>query len=234
MLLRLRARLSYANIAASAALVLAMGGFATASIGSSSAVIRACYEKHGGALRVIGPNAHCSSKHEITLSWNAQGIQGIPGSTGGTGVAGTVGATGSTGDTGATGPAGPTAGAATTGPNTPSGTPNSAFSGSTTITTTAPSRLLLTGFVNNTIVVCGPSVCTQTWGLYLNGQPVVGSAQSISQGASSSSNIRSITTTAITGLMPAGTYTVAMKDNEINAINFGADTPQVSVVALGG
>lgn len=233
MIARFRSRLTYANIAATAALVFAMGGFAAASIPKPKTVIGGCYSKHNGLLRVIDATKHCQ-KHEMPISWNAQGAQGLQGLQGLQGIAGETGDSGATGSTGATGPVGPAAGAATTGPNTPSGSPNSKFSGTTTITTTTTSTLLITGFVNNAIVVCGPSACTQTWGLYLDGQPVVGSAQSITQGANTSSNIRSITTTAITGLLLAGTHTVTMKDNEINAINSGADTPQLSVVALGG
>lgn len=93
-----------------AALALAVGGTAWASIPDSGGVIHACYSKGVGLLRVIdSPSQKCIAGLETPLSWNQAGVPGSPGPTGprgATGGTGAAGATGTAGATGATGPAG--------------------------------------------------------------------------------------------------------------------------------
>src|SRR4051812_46798112 len=109
-MLWLRAHLTYANVAATLALVLAASGFAVASIPNSRGVIRACYARHGGALRTIdkakkGAAGHCR-KNERAVSWNQKGQPGVPGGKGAQGAAGALGAQGAQGAQGVAGVAG--------------------------------------------------------------------------------------------------------------------------------
>lgn len=130
-----RPRVTYANVAATAALILAVTGVAVAAAPGPSGVIHACYQKQGGNLRVLTPGTTCA-KTETALAWNQRGprgprglrgLRGFRGPRGATGVQGTVGAQGTPGAqgvkgatgakgakgaTGATGPAGPATGAA--------------------------------------------------------------------------------------------------------------------------
>ena len=81
MLSRLRPRLTYGNVAATLALVLAMGGFAVAAVPGRDGKIKACYPSKTGALRVIDEKKKCA-KGEKTLSWNQKGPAGAKGTNG--------------------------------------------------------------------------------------------------------------------------------------------------------
>ena len=116
-------RLTYANVVASIALFLALGGGAWASVSSlaTPGVIHACYAKRSGALRVALRGGCAHSEHAI--SWNQQGVAGRPGAAGPqgpagpagpAGTAGAAGPAGATGPVGGTGPAGPAGAAAPT------------------------------------------------------------------------------------------------------------------------
>lgn len=100
-----------------AGVVLAAVGVGYAAIPGANGVIRSCYQKNVGNLRVIDADAGQSCRpSEIPLSFNQTGPQGPMGDTGPQGQRGDTGATGATGpqgiqglkgDTGATGPGGP-------------------------------------------------------------------------------------------------------------------------------
>jgi hypothetical protein len=97
--------LSYANVAATVALVLAGTGFAVASIPDRGGVISACYATRGGSLRLIdtvrkGLAGHCG-RGERLVTWNQTGRPGLPGPRGLPGVQGPKG------DPGDLGPPGP-------------------------------------------------------------------------------------------------------------------------------
>jgi hypothetical protein len=77
-----------------AALTVALGGVAYATIPDSSGVIHGCYQKNVGNLRVINSPSHGCRPSEVALNWNQTGP------TGATGATGTAGATGSQGPTG--------------------------------------------------------------------------------------------------------------------------------------
>ena len=72
----------------------AAAGIAYASI-PSGGVINACYQKSGGALRVIGTEptvgGGACSNGERALSWNVRGVTGATGATGETGPSGPAG-----------------------------------------------------------------------------------------------------------------------------------------------
>jgi len=85
---RIRRHLSYANVAATLALVLAMSGGAIAATGgfTSGATLRACANEEG-AIRLLKPGKTCR-KGQKTVAWNMTGPAGA------TGAPGTAGATG--------------------------------------------------------------------------------------------------------------------------------------------
>jgi hypothetical protein len=93
----LRSRPSPAMVVASLALVVALGGVAFASIPGRGGVIKGCYSKSTGSLRVIDSKKSCSKKRERTLSWNQQGIRGLQGIQGPQGIQGLAGQNGKTG-----------------------------------------------------------------------------------------------------------------------------------------
>ena len=107
----LRARLSYANLMATVAVFLALGGGAYALTGVPDArgVFHGCVNRKTGGLRLVARAGSCRAvkkRHgrvidpgEFAVAWNAQGQ---PGSAGQQGGSGTRGATGPTGPGGVT------------------------------------------------------------------------------------------------------------------------------------
>ncbi len=78
MLSRLRPGLTYANVAATLALVLALGGGAYAAINSipgPGGVIHGCYAKQGGSLRLVSGGERCS-RSEKAIAFNQRGPTG--------------------------------------------------------------------------------------------------------------------------------------------------------------
>lgn len=96
------ARLTYANVAATLALVgvIGAGAFATASVVGPDGEIQACYSKKSGALKVM-KGKKCK-KGEKKITWAQEGPQGPQGPGGQAGAAGTNGTPGSTGVAGPT------------------------------------------------------------------------------------------------------------------------------------
>ena len=73
-----RYRPSPATAIALTALVVALGGAAYATIPDSNGVIRGCYQKNGGILRIVDDGATCRQS-EQALDWNQRGQPGPPG-----------------------------------------------------------------------------------------------------------------------------------------------------------
>ena len=96
-----RPRLSYGNVAATLALVLAMSGFAVAAIPSRDGQIRACYKTRGGAVRLV--DTERCRRGERRISWSQTGRPGAPGPVGAPGAPGATGAAGRAGADGAPG-----------------------------------------------------------------------------------------------------------------------------------
>jgi hypothetical protein len=71
----LRYRPSPATAIALAALAVALGGVAYATIPDSNGTIHGCYQKNGGSLRVVESSSDCRSS-EQALDWNQQGPPG--------------------------------------------------------------------------------------------------------------------------------------------------------------
>ena len=90
-------------VSAVAALALAAGAIAYATIPDASGVIHGCYMKSGGSLRVFDASVTSCKSGETELDWN---VQGQAGPAGPPGAAGTPGTPGSPGSPGPPGPAG--------------------------------------------------------------------------------------------------------------------------------
>ncbi|HEY1449418.1 MAG TPA: hypothetical protein VGF47_00590 [Solirubrobacteraceae bacterium] len=92
----IKRHLSYANVAATLALVLAMSGGAIAATGgfTSSGRLQACVGKSGG-LTLLKAGKKC--RHgQISIAWNQTGPQGAKGSQGTPGASAPAGANGAT------------------------------------------------------------------------------------------------------------------------------------------
>ena len=107
----LRGGLTYANVLATGAIFIALGGgaYAVTALPSANSVVFACAKKKGGALRTVTKSQRCK-RGERKISWNVGGQAGpggsegtVGGSPGPAGVAGAPrGATGPTGASAAT------------------------------------------------------------------------------------------------------------------------------------
>lgn len=104
---RIRAHLSYANVAATLAVLFAMSGGAIAATGgfSSGGTLRACVNEEGG-VKLLKAGGHCG-RGKKTVAWNVTGPAGAKGAAGASGAAGAAGAQGKEGSAGKEGKAGP-------------------------------------------------------------------------------------------------------------------------------
>lgn len=95
--------LSYANVAATLALVFAMSGGAIAATGgfSSAGKLQACVNSEGG-LRLLKSGKHCA-RGQKTVAWNQAGPAGTTGANGAPGAPGASGAQGGEGPKGLNG-----------------------------------------------------------------------------------------------------------------------------------
>ena len=72
-----RGRLTYANVLATAAIFVALGGgaYAVTAVPSATSVIFGCAKKKGGALRTVKKAQRCK-RGERKVSWNVGGRSG--------------------------------------------------------------------------------------------------------------------------------------------------------------
>jgi hypothetical protein len=140
---RLRPRLTYANVMATIAVFVALGGGAYAAVSAipdRNGVIHGCYKKKKGNLRLVA-SGKCS-RRERAIAFNQRGPRGPAGARGPRGLQGNRGIAGATGLPGAKGEQGPQGpGAATF---------------STTLAQDAPKTALVT--LSNGVTVSG--LCT--------------------------------------------------------------------------
>jgi hypothetical protein len=111
--------LSYANVMATIAVFLALGGgafAATVGLTSKDGTIHGCVSKSSHILTVLKPGKRCDRRH-VALSFNAKGVPGTRGPAGATGLAGPVGPTGARGAKGDAGARGRTGTNGTNGTN---------------------------------------------------------------------------------------------------------------------
>jgi hypothetical protein len=105
---RLRPRLTYANVMATIAVFVALGGGAYAAVSGipdRNGVIHGCYKKHKGNLRLVA-SGKCS-KRERAIAFNQRGPRGPAGARGPRGLQGARGIAGAAGLPGAKGEQGP-------------------------------------------------------------------------------------------------------------------------------
>jgi hypothetical protein len=97
---KVRRRISYANVTATLALVLAMSGGAVAATGgfSSAGKLQACVNEQG-TIKLLKAGQRCK-KGQKAVSWNQEGPAGPRGAQGAAGAAGTTGAAGPAGAAG--------------------------------------------------------------------------------------------------------------------------------------
>lgn len=76
----MRGKVSYANVAATIALVVALGGVAFASIPGPDGRYHACYADAGGAMRIVDSDAACEER-ETRITFNQSGPTGPAGPT---------------------------------------------------------------------------------------------------------------------------------------------------------
>jgi hypothetical protein len=138
------------------------------------------------------------------------------------------------GNVGSTGSPGPTAGATDTGGVAPSATPQSDFSTSATVTTTTSSKLLVSGWLKASVFCTAAGPCSDTWGLYVDGAPVSGTAHTLSAGTSATAS-DFVLVSGMTGTLAAGTHNAVLQDGASGdfgglAVNY----PRVTAIALGG
>jgi hypothetical protein len=94
--------LSYANVMATIAVFLALGGgafAATTGLMSEDGTIHGCVSTHSHVLTVLKPGKRCGRGH-VALAFNAKGVPGARGPAGATGPAGPAGAAGARGPKG--------------------------------------------------------------------------------------------------------------------------------------
>ena len=116
-----RPHLTYANVTATLALFVALGGgaWAATSFVGGNGQIRGCVS-HGGGLTVVKPGGRCG-RGKTPITWNQQGTPGAPGARGGAGPPGSPGLPGAQGPQGQTGAPGQTGGQGPRGDTGPQG-----------------------------------------------------------------------------------------------------------------
>jgi hypothetical protein len=162
---RLKARLTYANVMASVAVFVALGGGAYAATGvsfvSRTGAINGCVPTHGGTLQVLRPGKKCP-KGDTPLPFNARGPVGHAGPAGKNGL---TGASGSNGTNGTNGGPGPTASAYSTLTTSSSFTSanNDVPLGKATITTTFTGRIVVNASLDLERTSGNGDVTCQLW-----------------------------------------------------------------------
>jgi hypothetical protein len=104
---RITRHVSYANVAATLALVFAMSGVGYAASGgfTSGGKLQACVNEEG-TLKLLKAGKHCQ-KGQKSVSWGQVGPAGTKGATGAAGASGATGASGANGGPGGQGAQGP-------------------------------------------------------------------------------------------------------------------------------
>jgi hypothetical protein len=116
---KLGGSLSYANVMATVAVFLALGGgafAATTGLTAKDGTIHGCVSTRSHVLTVLKAGKRCAQGH-VALAFNAKGVPGARGPAGATGPAGPAGPAGAAGARGAKGDAGDRGRAGTNGTN---------------------------------------------------------------------------------------------------------------------
>jgi len=213
---QLRSRLTYANVTATLALFIALGGASYAAV---------TLPRNSVGTAQIRPRAVVLSKIAPRTRRALRGRRGRTGPRGATGAAGAKGLPGAPGLTAAA--VGP-------GDGSPSATPNSIVtSPPATLTTTAPGRIFVVATATVTVSCSAAGVCTDSWGVYLDGAPVPSSRDQVSA-APSATRMEKLVVFGVSGTVPAGQHQIVLRDDadpDVGSAGFSA--PQVGAIALG-
>jgi hypothetical protein len=144
---------------------------------------------------------------------------------GSTGKTGPRGPRGRTGPRGAQGPAGPTAVAVSQLGDPPAGVGAFAAIASTTINTSVAGRLLVEGSVPVSTVTCSSPGCTESYELFVDGQPVA--RTTYTQGAGSGA----VTIAGIRDAVSAGAHSVELRSAPAGSVG-SVSAPAAQVQAL--
>ena len=237
----LRKRLTYANVIATLALFLALGG-------TSYAVT--ALPKNSVGTQQLKKNAVTGVKVKDGSLSSADFAAGtlLKGDTGATGATGATGPQGPTGLTGATGPQGPTGltgatgvagfteagidGESQTDPATAGAQPTSSFS----LTTTRSGTLYVSGRARATSTTTNtcPGVESPVWGLYVDGTPVPNSGYT----GMESTTYDTLTLFGVLPGVTAGAHTVSIRvgcssNSTPGAGTYGDYNSAVSIINLG-
>ena len=98
----IKSRLTYANVMATGAMFIALGGgaYALSGVPDSNGVFHGCVDNRTGLVRVVRSASSCHRAHghgkhrdagELAVSWNQQGRLGLPGQNGAAGQNGAPG-----------------------------------------------------------------------------------------------------------------------------------------------
>jgi len=184
-------------------------------------VIRGCYQKGSGVLRVAKAGKRCR-RGEAALSWNQQGLPGLPGQPGATGATGPAGPKGPQGDTGPFGVSGVKRWRITVAvPGPSSSVPNVV-----TLATVGPFTITGECYISTTKTEAGTFISTSENGVFTQGYSGQGlQPQNISDGAVQISEDLASGTTATT--TPAfdgpddGSWAATTPDGQLSLNGFG-------------
>lgn len=214
MLGQLSARFSYANVTATIALFVALGGSGYAAVRLSKNSVTSRTIRNGQVRNAdLGKNAVTSVKVRDGSLLAAdfrpgQLPAGPPGAAGPQGAAGPTGAAGAKGDPGAVGP---TAGFESGFESTPVASMSGAPVRSATVTLPVAGKLFVISRIRAGLSCNSAGACTDTFGLYVDGAAVADSAATISTGLSGSVSDE-ITDFGVTDTLTAGSHTLALGD----------------------
>jgi hypothetical protein len=229
MLKGIRSRLTYANVMATGAMFVALGGgaYALSGIPDRSGVYHGCVDPKTGALRVAKAATSCRKtrtlrRHgrrvrvlgESAIAWNQQGPRGLQGLQG------------------ATGPAGPTDAFA----STDLGSPPSGFThqmAGVSLTASTSGKVFVSGQAHVRFS-CPTTACGADWGLYLDGVPVPGSDRHVSAAGGTPLTDDFLVMDGVVAGVPAGPHSLAMGNKEAGPAHLEEGNAQVSAVVLSG
>jgi hypothetical protein len=211
------------NALGAAALFVALGGVSFAMTRSSyvskNGTVHACVAR-GGAVKFTKVGRACG-RHYSLVVLNQKGTPGAPGLQGIQGIPGPTQASASDTDPNDTPPA--------------TGAVPALGADVGTIVTKTSGRLLITASGAN-FIACSPSgPCINTYGLYVDGQPVPHTAQLVSANAGGGTSYTPFTFEGLTGVLPAGThtYTLEVKHSQY-VVDGDADGTHLWAVLIGG
>jgi hypothetical protein len=233
---RLSSRLTYANVMATIAVFVALGGSGYAAVRLSKNSVTSRTIKNGQVKTAdLAKNAVTSVKvtDGSLLATDFKPGQLPGGPAGPAGPTGAKGDAGAKGDTGAQGAVGPTAGFESGGSSTPAASPGTLVR-STSVTLPTPGRLFVISRLKTGLSCNSGGACTDTYALYVDGQAVPDSAATISTVTNGATSDQ-ITTFGVTDALAAGSHSIVLAVT--HTANWGSsqfNDSSLDAILLGG